>query len=163
MVAVLLGGCATTPLGPTAMVMPEQGKPFEVFAQDQAVCKQFAAAEVDGGAATSNLKQLGTAVISTALGAGLGAATWRQHGAEFGSAVGAIGGTAAAAHGSAADQNGLQGRYNLAYVQCMYAHGNQIAGAAASGQRVARAMRGAGPVPEGGPAAAEGQGPVAVR
>ena len=94
--AALLNGCATPPMGPTAHVMPAPGKPFEAFAQDQATCKQFAAGEVDGDAAMSNLKEFGTAAISTALGAGLGAAVRGGRGAEVGSSVGAIGGAAMA-------------------------------------------------------------------
>jgi hypothetical protein len=113
--AFLLSGCATSPMGPTALVMPASGKPFDVFVQEQAMCKQFAGGEVEGGATMSNLKQLGTMVVSTALGAGLGASVRGRRGAEFGGAVGAIGGSAMAGHGSARDQNSLQGRYDLAY------------------------------------------------
>src|ERR1700676_5254093 len=72
--AVLLSGCATTPMGPTAMVLPGQGKPFGQFAQDQSMCKQFADGEVNGGATMSNLKEFGVAAVTTPLGAGLGAA-----------------------------------------------------------------------------------------
>jgi hypothetical protein len=128
--AILLSGCATTPMGPTALVMPAPGKPFEVFVQDQGTCKQFASGEVDGGATMSNLKQVGAFGITAALGAGLGAAVRGGRGAEIGGGVGALGGAAIASNGSARDQNSLQGRYNLAYTQCMYARGNQIASAA---------------------------------
>ena len=62
--AALLGGCATQPIGPTALVMPASGKPFEVFAQDQATCKQFANGEA-GGANLADLKQFGVAAAST--------------------------------------------------------------------------------------------------
>jgi hypothetical protein len=135
--AVLLSGCATSPMGPTALVMPASGKPFDVFVQEQAMCKQFAGGEVEGGATMSNLKQLGTMVVSTALGGGLGAAVRGRRGAEIGGAVGAIGGSAMAGHGSARDQNSLQGRYDMAYTQCMYSRGNQIASAARPAPQVA--------------------------
>jgi hypothetical protein len=36
--AALLSGCASEPMGPTALVMPASGKPFEAFAQDQTTC-----------------------------------------------------------------------------------------------------------------------------
>ena len=134
---LLLTGCATPPLGPTALVMPASGKPFEVFAQDQFMCKQFASSEVDGGASVANMKEFGTAALSTALGAGMGAAIHGRRGAEIGGGLGAIAGFASVANGSARDQNGLQGRYNLAYTQCMYAHGNQIAGIGGGPPRVA--------------------------
>ncbi len=124
----LLSGCATEPMGPTARVMPAQGKPFEVFATDQSQCKQFAEGETGGGATMSNLKQFGTAVISTALTAGLGAALHGGRGAGIGGAVGSLAGAALGGRGSAADQRGLQGRYDLAYSQCMFTRGNQVAG-----------------------------------
>jgi len=135
----LLSGCTTAPMGPTALVMPAPGKPFDVFAQDQAMCKQFAGGEVDGGATMSNVKQLGTLAVSAALGGGLGEAVRGNRGAEVGGAVGAIAGGATATRGSAHDQTSLQGRYDLAYVQCMYSRGNQIAGAARTTPRVAYA------------------------
>jgi hypothetical protein len=131
--SVLLAGCATTPMGPTARVMPAPGKPFEVFAGDQTTCKQYASGEVGDGSLTSNLKQLGTAALTTGLGAGLGAAVHGARGAEIGGAVGGIAGGAMAAHGSAQDQHSLQGRYDLAYTQCMYSHGNQVAGVTPAG------------------------------
>jgi hypothetical protein len=145
---VLLGGCATTPMGPTARVMPAPGKPFEVFAGDQAMCKQYADGEVGGGAVTANLKLLGTAAVTTALGAGLGAAVHGARGAEVGGALGALGGGALAGRGSAQEQNGLQGRYNLAYTQCMYSRGNQVAGVAPAASRGAYGMA-SGPAPGG--------------
>src|SRR5258708_13537531 len=86
----LLSGCATSPMGPTALVMPAEGKPFGAFAQEQAMCKQFADGEVSGGATIANLKQFGTAALSTALGAALGAAVRRGRGAEVCRAVAAI-------------------------------------------------------------------------
>jgi hypothetical protein len=135
--AVLLSGCATTPMGPTAMVLPAQGKPFGQFAQDQSMCKQFADGEVNGGATMSNLKEFGVAAVTTTLGAGLGAAVRGGRGAGIGGAAGALGGSAMAANGSGRDQRGLQGRYDMAYTQCMYAHGNQIAGAPQSVPRLA--------------------------
>jgi len=140
--AVLLSGCASQPMGPTARVMPASGKPFEVFAQDQATCKQFADNEVSGGATMANLKEFGTAAITTGLGAGLGAAVRGERGAEVGGSIGAIGGGALAAHGSARDQNSLQGRYDLAYTQCMYARGNQVGGTRAGAAAAANAVPG---------------------
>jgi hypothetical protein len=147
--AVLLSGCTRPPMGPTAVVMPAPGKPFGVFVQEQAMCKQFADGEVAGGASMSNLKEFGTAAIGTALGAGLGAAVRGRRGAEVGGALGAIGGVAAGANGSARDQNGLQGRYNLAYTQCMFSSGNQVAGMSRAAPTVAYGA--AAGYPEPGP------------
>ncbi len=44
--ALVLGGCATVPTGPSVMVLPAQGKPFEVFQADDAVCRQWAAQQI---------------------------------------------------------------------------------------------------------------------
>jgi hypothetical protein len=124
---VTLAGCATTPNAPTARVMPAPGKPFEVFAKEQESCKSYASDETSGGT-VANLKQFGTAAVSTALGGGLGAAIHGIRGAEIGGAAGSLTGGGLASRGSAADQRGLQSQYDLAYSQCMYAHGNQVAG-----------------------------------
>jgi hypothetical protein len=145
--AVLLSGCTSPPMGPTAVVMPAPGKPFGVFVQEQAMCKQFADGEVAGGASMSNLKQFGTAAIGTALGAGLGAAVRGRRGAEVGGAIGAIGGVAAGANGAARDQNSLQGRYNLAYTQCMFSSGNQVAGMSRAAPKVAYGAPAGNPEP----------------
>ena len=157
LVAVFIAGCASPPMGPTARVLPAPGKPFEVFAGDQALCKDFAGNEVSGGATLSNLKQIGTAVMGTALGAGFGAAMDSRHntmrGVELGGAVGTLAGGAAAAHGSAVDQNGLQSRYDLAYTQCMYSRGNQVAGAGRAGTPGGYGIAARAPLPAdaGGP------------
>jgi hypothetical protein len=150
LVVALVGGCATEPMGPTAHVLPAQGKPFEVFAGDQATCKQFAQTEVGGGATMSNLKQFGAAALSIGLGAGLGAAIHNTRGAEIGGALGGVAGAAMGSRGSGQDQHGLQGRYDLAYTQCMYSRGNQIAGMASASPRVASGPSRGNPMQQGG-------------
>src|SRR5215471_3114001 len=70
--ALLLSGCAQTPMGPTVQVMPGPGKSFEAFTYDQAGCKQFAEAMVAGQAQNANNRAVGAAAIGTVLGAGLG-------------------------------------------------------------------------------------------
>jgi hypothetical protein len=125
---LLLSACATEPMGPTIQVMPAPGKPFEAFQRGQATCTQFASSQVQGGAQQANNQQVGTAVVGTLLGAGLGAAIGGGRGAAIGAGAGALGGTAYGA-GPAAEANyDLQQRYDLAYAQCMYARGNQVPG-----------------------------------
>jgi uncharacterized protein YcfJ len=109
-------------------VFPAPGKPFDVFQGDQALCKQFAAGEVRGGAQSANNRQVGTAVIGTLLGAGLGAAIGGGRGAAIGAGAGALGGTAVGAGPVQNEQYSLQQRYDLAYSQCMYSRGNQVPG-----------------------------------
>jgi hypothetical protein len=125
---LLLDACASEPMGPTIPVMPAPGKPFDVFQSDQALCKQFASNEVQGGAQQANNQQLGTAVVGTLLGAGLGAAIGGGRGAAIGAGAGALGGTAVGAGPAAQAQYSLQQRYDFAYAQCMYSRGNQVPG-----------------------------------
>ncbi len=86
---LLLSACANEPLGPTVGVMPAPGKPFDVFQGDQAICKQFASDQVQGGSQQANNQQIGTAVVGTLLGAGLGAAIGGGRGAAIGAGAGA--------------------------------------------------------------------------
>jgi hypothetical protein len=157
--AVVPGGCATPPMGPSASpmarVLPAPARSFEEFAMDQGVCKQFASGEVAGGATVSNLKQFGAAAVGTALGAGLGAAVRGGRGAEIGGGFAALAGGLMAANGSARDQGGLQARYDVAYTQCMAAKGNRVP---AQGQ-VASAVPAGYPQP-GGPASGRAYGPM---
>lgn len=123
-VAFLVEGCATTPQGPTVQVLPGRGKPFEVFAQEQQMCTQYASQMVAGQAQQANTMGAGAAVLGTVLGAGLGAAVGGGRGAAIGAASGATVGTGFGASGSANAQQGIQAQYDNAYVQCMVAKGN---------------------------------------
>ena len=40
---ILLSGCATMPTGPSVLVLPGTGKPFEQFQEDNAECQYWAA------------------------------------------------------------------------------------------------------------------------
>ncbi|HUZ73036.1 MAG TPA: YMGG-like glycine zipper-containing protein [Stellaceae bacterium] len=124
----LLAGCASQPMGPTIAVMPAPNKPFAAFQEDQAVCTQYANQQVTGGAGQANTQQLGTAVIGTALGAGLGAAIGGGRGAAIGAGSGALAGTVVGAGPAQQTQLSLQQHYNIVYSQCMYAKGNQVPG-----------------------------------
>jgi hypothetical protein len=130
---LLLSACAAEPLGPTIPVMPAPNKPFDLFEGDQALCKQYASNQIQGGAQQANNRQVGTAVIGTLLGAGLGAAIGGGQGAAIGAGAGALGGTAVGAGPAQGAQASLQQRYNLAYAQCMYSRGNQVPGFAPAG------------------------------
>jgi hypothetical protein len=129
---LLLDACVQKPMGPTVQVMPAPNKPFPVFQQDDASCRQFADQSVAGQAEQANNQAIGTAVIGTALGAGLGAAIGGGRGAAIGAGAGALGGTAVASGPANAAQYTIQQRYDMAYAQCMYSRGNQIPGYAAT-------------------------------
>jgi len=127
-IVALLSGCVSLPAGPTVAVMPAPNKPFEVFQQDQGVCKEYAYQEVASGADRVNDRAVGTAFLTTILGAALGAAVGGGSGAAIGAASGAVVGTATGAVDADYGRNGLQWHYDTAYSQCMYAKGNQVPG-----------------------------------
>src|SRR5579871_4822565 len=131
---VVLAGCtpfAVQPPGPSVMVLPPKGKPFEAYAQDHTVCKQFAAEEVAGADTQANLRTLGTVVTNAGLGAALGAAVGGG-GAAIGAASGAIAGAYVGANDTPWGVYQIQNRYNDAFLECMYAKGNQIPMSASS-------------------------------
>jgi OmpA family protein len=131
-VVVLLGGCATVPSGPSVMVLPGTGKTFEQFQADDVVCRQFASRSVEttpGKAATETA--IGGAATGTVLGAAAGALIGAASGspatgAAVGAGLGLLGGTAVGAGRGDAYYTSVQGRYDIAYRQCMYAKGHQV-------------------------------------
>jgi len=129
---VACGGCATVPTGPSVMVLPAQGKPFEAFQADDSVCRQWAAQQAGAGPSeTTNQNLANGAALGTIMGAGLGAAIGAASGATgtgaaIGAASGLIGGTAIASGPAYGAGWEVQRRYDIAYQQCMYAKGNQI-------------------------------------
>jgi hypothetical protein len=135
------GGCATVPAGPSVMVLPAQGKPFEAFQADDSVCRQWAAQQAGAGSSeTVNQTLANGAVLGTIMGAGLGAAIGAASGAAgtgaaIGAASGLIGGTAIASGPAYGAGWEVQRRYDVAYQECMYAKGNQIPGVVRSSRR----------------------------
>ena len=123
---LLLAACASAPMGPTVLALPQKGKPFDVFQGDQAVCKQYAEDQVRGQADRANTTGLLEGVGGTILGAGLGAAIGGGEGAAVGAAGGAVAGTAVGASTSSGNQHSIQWQYNNAYTQCMVAKGNKV-------------------------------------
>jgi hypothetical protein len=130
--AGLLAGCASVPTGPSVMVLPGSATSFEQFRADDAMCRSFALQQ-SGASPTAAAQQ--SAVTSAAVGTAVGAASGAAIGAAAGDAgAGAAAGAGAglltgAAAGSAwGGWSGyaVQQRYDTAYMQCMYARGNQI-------------------------------------
>jgi uncharacterized protein YcfJ len=126
--AGVLASCAQPPLGPTVAVMPAPNKPFSIFQQEDAFCRQFAQQQVAGTTEQANNAQLGTAALGTVLAAGLGAAMGGGQGAAVGAGIGALGGTAIGSEQAQRGAFSAQQRFNLAYSQCMYSYGNQVQG-----------------------------------
>src|SRR5437773_2663371 len=71
----LLGACVTGPAGPSVMVLPGTGKPFDEFQADDAACRQWAYQQTGGspGEAATN-SAVTSAVVGTLIGAAAGAA-----------------------------------------------------------------------------------------
>ena len=134
MLVLMIGGCATMPTGPTVMVMPPPGKPFEQFQADDAVCRQWAAQQIGlSPQQVANQNTATGAVVGTAIGAGIGAAIGSASGdmgsgAAIGAASGLLLGTASGANAGQAYGWQAQRRYDIAYQQCMYAKGNVVPG-----------------------------------
>lgn len=62
--------CTTIPTGPTLVVMPAPGKPFEVFVADDTVCRQFAERQTGISPQTAATQQIVSgAAVGTAVGA----------------------------------------------------------------------------------------------
>jgi hypothetical protein len=128
----LLGACATIPSGPSVMVLPGSNKPFDVFQADDVSCRDWAAYQSGASPATAaNTSTVSGAAIGTLLGAGLGAAIGAAAGnPAMGAAVGAgsglVFGTASGANAGYYSGMSVQRRYDNAYLQCMYAKGNQV-------------------------------------
>ena len=139
---LMLVGCATVPKGPSVMVLPPDGKAFDQFMAEDAICRQWAAQQIGlSPQETANKNTATGAVVGTVIGAGLGAAIGSTTGdMGAGAAIGAasgllIGGSAGASSGQVYGWE-AQRRYDIAYMQCMYAKGNQIPGVVTRTRRV---------------------------
>ena len=128
MAGLVLASCAAEPMGPRVAVMPAPNKPFNVFQEDDFVCRNFAQQQSAGVAERGNSQQVGSAIIGTVLGAGLGAAVGGGRGAAIGAGAGAIGGTAVGSNQAGRGTLSAQQLYDTAYSQCMYSRGNQVPG-----------------------------------
>ncbi len=132
--ALALAGCvAPPPAGPSVVVMPSKGRSFEAFQADDAVCKQFASAQIGDASQTDTINRnaVGTAVIgavlATAEGAAIGAAVGNPAaGAAIGAASGFLLGGEAGIAANQASSGPLQLRYDIGYVQCMAAKGEDV-------------------------------------
>lgn len=127
MIAILLAACASAPTGPSVAVMPGDGKSFEQFNADDAVCRQYAGNQNNGATQSANTKAVESAAIGTVIGAVAGAAIGNSHqGAGVGAGVGLLAGGAAGAGDSYNGTNSAQRSYDISYSQCMYAKGNSV-------------------------------------
>src|SRR5207249_6565113 len=148
-VGLLMTACATVPAGPSVMVLPGNGKNFEQFQADDAVCRQWAAQQTG-----TTTKQAATesavsgAAIGTVLGAAAGAAVGAaakspSTGAAVGAGAGLLGG--AAIGGSTRRAQGPKGRTGTTRTN--------MSGSTARGTRIPMARASFPPPTVGHPAA----------
>lgn len=134
MAMLLVYGCATVPTGPSVLVMPSPGKSIEQFQVDDILCRNWAGQRTGISAQdTINQNTVSGAAVGTITGAGagalIGAASGNAgEGAAIGAGSGLLLGTASGASAGQASGWEVQRRYDYAYVQCMYAKGNQVPG-----------------------------------
>ena len=126
--ALLMVGCTTMPTGPSVMVLPGSGKNFDQFRADDMECRNYALASVGGKTPGQVAEQSGvkSAVVGTAIGAAAGAALGGHEGAGVGAGTGLLIGGMAGTESAQASGYGLQRRYDVSYVQCMYSKGHQV-------------------------------------
>jgi hypothetical protein len=130
-----LSACATMPTGPSVMALPGEGKSFDQFRFDDADCRDFAYEQVGGmtGQQAAQNSAVSSAAAGTALGAVAGAVIGSASGhvgtgAAIGAGTGLLLGSAAGSGYAERSYYAAQRRYDYAYLQCMYAKGNQIPG-----------------------------------
>jgi hypothetical protein len=128
---VSLAGCVRIPTGPNVMALPGSRKSFEQFQYDDGECRRWARYQVDPEARRAGSTSVASAAVGTAVGAATGAAIGAAAGdpgtgAAVGAGVGLLGGSAVGAGEAEHDSYTLQRRYDAAYLQCMYAKGNQV-------------------------------------
>ena len=129
--------CAGLPPGPEVEVMPAPDIPFEQFADDDLVCRDFAAGRSGAAGSAPGGETAKGAVAGAAAGAVAGAMLGHGDGEAIGTGAGAgliLGG----AHGMEREHDArdtIQHRYDTAYMQCMYAKGHQVPGYGRSAER----------------------------
>lgn len=123
-----LGGCTTLPpSGPSMTVLPGSGKTFEQFRSDDSDCRLYASQQTGGSPANAAVDSgVRSAALGTLLGAAAGAAINGGRGAAVGAGTGLLFGSVAGAGAGDASAYNLQQRYDVGYIQCMYAKGHKV-------------------------------------
>jgi hypothetical protein len=152
---IALAGCVSIPSGPSVMVLPGSGKSFDQFRADDYECRGYAHVQSGGRAPSEvgNEAGVNTAAVGAVVGAAAGAAIGGSgHAAAAGAGIGAAGGALAGSGAAAQSAYGVQGRYDIAFQQCMYAKGHQIPMAGGYRGHLGRSYRQAAPPPPPPPA-----------
>lgn len=124
----LLTACVSLPTGPSIMTLPGSGKSFDQFRQDDYECREYAYQQIGGKTPQQSSRTSG--VESAAIGAGLGAVSGVAMAGGEGAAVGAgvgllVGALMGLSSGTSSGYENQQ-RYDIGYIQCMYAKGHRV-------------------------------------
>lgn len=128
-IALLLSACISVPSGPSVMTLPGSGKSFDQFSSDEYQCRQFAYSQLGG--VTPRQSSLTSGAESAVIGTGLGAAAGALllgggEGAAIGAGAGLLMGSLSGSDTSRASGYEGQRRYDISYIQCMYAKGHRV-------------------------------------
>ena len=129
-----LGGCASTgPATPSVAVMPARGVSYQAFQRDDDFCQMNAQRAVgyQSPGEAANDSAVKSAVIGTGLGALAGAAIGSASGnlgsgAAIGAGTGLLAGAIVGSNNARESGGAVQGRYDLAYAQCMRTRGHDV-------------------------------------
>jgi hypothetical protein len=125
---LVVAGCTSIPTGPSVMALPGTGKSFEQFRGDDMQCRRYASeqiGETDANRAANDAAAK-SAVVGTVVGAAAGAAIGGHDAAGVGAGTGLVVGSMAGASSGQYSAYATQRRYDLAYIQCMYATGHKV-------------------------------------
>ncbi len=128
LMAGTLGACASMPTGPSVMTLPGAGKSFDQFRADDFTCRTYAYQQIGGitPQRASQASGVESAAIGTGLGAAAGAALGGGEGAAIGAGTGLLVGGAAGSGAATTSGYISQQRYDMSYIQCMYAKGHRV-------------------------------------
>ncbi|WP_350113114.1 hypothetical protein [Nitrosomonas sp.] len=124
----ILVACVSLPSGPSVMTLPGSGKSFEQFRYDDYDCRRYAYEQVGGITPRQSAQVSGveSAAIGAGLGAAAGAAIAGGGGAAIGAGTGLLAGGLAGSGTASTSAYVNQQRYDMSYIQCMYAKGHRV-------------------------------------
>ena len=125
---LLLSACASTPTGPSVLVLQGSGKSFDQFVRDDVYCRDFSLRQVEGKGPSraGQDSAVASAVTGTVIGAAAGAAIGGRHSAGVGAGTGLIVGSMTGSDANDRSTNSSQRQYDNAYIQCMYGTGHKV-------------------------------------
>jgi hypothetical protein len=123
--AVALTGCVVLPpAGPSYQALPGSRLSYDQFQVDDAACRQYATAQVGGRSAPESAQESAAAsTVAGTIGAAFGGSS---ESAAVGAGIGLLTGAMIGLSTSEASYYAVQGRYDGAYYQCMYARGHRV-------------------------------------